>query len=704
MGKTKQKKYKAPKPLPTGLPSVRDFEREEAANGEVEVPGGAAHTVAYVVDKLTSPSAEEREYACTAIATCVTHPEAISALLRLDGIRGLAPLIVDSNHHIRQSALGALRNISVDGGPDVCKKLVLKDVLTPLIALLNEYGVDWIPEHSQAKRKADVKVEIYTQAVHLLANLCESTELAVTVFNKENLGRFLLPCLNTEKYGFPLAVAAAQCLYSVSEDNPESASFYCENQSTLESVVGCDPLTPGLLLLRTLAIGILCNSNSQVISQASGGVVVAMVTKLTEVLTQDPVERLKSACEKLNAHTTLPPVKAENGENVAIAEADPGPGEEETEVSNGPAGDGQANEKMEEEPVASSSKQTPPSHATKAVDICLDLEEVQYLLTAQQVALELLTNLCVGEDEGEDWEDMDSSSSSDDLTCMDTNMADTEVDNNNMFNTLCLPTEVHTAFTSNDLLDKVLSKANVVKLPADIVKALEDREMWKSIVKSLQTVQSHALLCINNLVTCLTVEALGGVEKLHKIWLGLLQTSTPSKGLENSSLLEAVTSAMRAVIQKMAGLETNKFSEVKGQELEFIFQLGQTCPVSQVRANSVRIISTIGCILATATEPHPGLKDIGLFLVGVACQDTDLWVTAEALDSIFDVFGEDHLDPILKEIGMIDKLKKLDPVLKSKMSSQRKQLGEHYPVIYTAKRNLGPFIKYKTTHLAGSKS
>lgn len=47
---------------------------------------------------------------------------------------------------------------------------------------------------------------------------------------------------------------------------------------------------------------------------------------------------------------------------------------------------------------------------------------------------------------------------------------------------------------------------------------------------SLQTVQSHALLCINNLVTSLEADALGGVEKLHKIWLGLLQASTPSVG------------------------------------------------------------------------------------------------------------------------------------------------------------------------------
>lgn len=48
--------------------------------------------------------------------------------------------------------------------------------------------------------------------VYGLFNFSESTELAVTVFNKENLGRFLVPCLNTEKYGFPLAVAAGERL------------------------------------------------------------------------------------------------------------------------------------------------------------------------------------------------------------------------------------------------------------------------------------------------------------------------------------------------------------------------------------------------------------------------------------------------------------------------------------------------------------
>lgn len=61
-------------------------------------------------------------------------------------------------------------------------------------------------------------------------------------------------------------------------------------------------------------------------------------------------------------------------------------------------------------------------------------------------------------------------------------------------------------------------------------------------------------------------------------------------------------------------------------------------------------------------------QDIGVLLLEVVCQDTDLWVVAEALDSIFDVFGEDHIDPVLKEIGLVDKLKTVAPALKSKVS------------------------------------
>ena len=44
-----------------------------------------------------------------------------------------------------------------------------------------------------------------------------------------------------------------------------------------------------------------------------------------------------------------------------------------------------------------------------------------------------------------------------------------------------------------------------------------------------------------------------------------------------------------------------------------------------------------------------------------------LWVVAEALDAVFDVFAEDHLNPLMREIGLIEKLQALVPYLKHKV-------------------------------------
>ena len=41
---------------------------------------------------------------------------------------------------------------------------------------------------------------------------------------------------------------------------------------------------------------------------------------------------------------------------------------------------------------------------------------------------------------------------------------------------------------------------------------------------------------------------------------------------------------------------------------------------------------------------------------------------AEALDAIFDVFAEDHTDPVLHEIDLVAKLQAVAPTLKTKVS------------------------------------
>ncbi|XP_061196550.1 HEAT repeat-containing protein 3-like [Saccostrea echinata] len=87
--------------------------------------------------------------------------------------------------------------------------------------------------------------------------------------------------------------------------------------------------------------------------------------------------------------------------------------------------------------------------------------------------------------------------------------------------------------------------------------------------------------------------------------------------------------------------------------------------------------------------------NIGIFLLTIVCGDRDLWVVSEALDCIFDVFGEDHLDPVAQEIGLTERLSKLIPDMKARVNMVKKKPDEHYPVISTARTNLIRFVKYK---------
>lgn len=60
--------------------------------------------------------------------------------------------------------------------------------------------------------------------------------------------------------------------------------------------------------------------------------------------------------------------------------------------------------------------------------------------------------------------------------------------------------------------------------------------------------QTHALLCLNNLVSSMDIEALGGVDKLYAVWQGLTQLSTA----QNSMFLSQINSAVlfKAIVKQ----------------------------------------------------------------------------------------------------------------------------------------------------------
>jgi len=65
---------------------------------------------------------------------------------------------------------------------------------------------------------------------------------------------------------------------------------------------------------------------------------------------------------------------------------------------------------------------------------------------------------------------------------------------------------------------------------------------------------------------------------------------------------------------------------------------------------------------------------IGSCLLQVITTDGQLWIVAEALDAIYDIFAEDHVDIVGNEIALLQVLKSVVEPLKQKVSLLQQNL------------------------------
>ena len=61
------------------------------------------------IPQLQSPSEEARECGCAMTAGLISEPGAIEELMKLNVVKILAPLMLDTSLDVRQKSLGALR-------------------------------------------------------------------------------------------------------------------------------------------------------------------------------------------------------------------------------------------------------------------------------------------------------------------------------------------------------------------------------------------------------------------------------------------------------------------------------------------------------------------------------------------------------------------------------------------------------------------
>uniref|UniRef100_A0A3P8Q9E5 SYO1-like TPR repeats domain-containing protein n=1 Tax=Astatotilapia calliptera TaxID=8154 RepID=A0A3P8Q9E5_ASTCA len=663
MGKSKTTKFKRPQFNSVGLPVtvVKEGDGEEEEHGDDSCPA------AELLEKLQSPSADVREFACASISRVVQQSQTIPGFLQRDAVRRLGPMLLDRSLAVRETATGALRNLSACGGQEVCEDMVKHDIMTPLTALLREVRL-----HRCFSLTASLQLLPISSCY---SNINESSSQALSVFNKSGLLDVVVQCLEKHPHNLELAISAAHCLHTVTEDNPELlCSMNTAVLGALENVLLSSQPGVTQTLLRTLAAGTLWNMKSSLPAARQAETVNAVVATLSQ-------------CLDLDAGMLIPELRQA----------------EELRHRNAPAVsdiEGQAPEELAEEEMIEEEEAPKQKRNGKAAKVDNDfsdllprgkeeLREATALLTAQQTSLEIIVNMCCSDDPSDDeWEEESSSDESDmgpDGLCDGVS---------NLMSPLCLSAEVHGALINHSIPQKVLKKTEFPK--KETVNLCHQNPSWRGLIKKMERVQSRALTCLHSILSTMDAESLGGATALQEAAQHLSSMVFGAPEIpKDEEFLEAVISAMRSLLQMIASKNIPQC--MTPQQLMSLSETATRCDVVSVRVNAVAILGITGSTLAKEKGTAETLQMIGNALLQVATKDPELVVNGEALDALFDVFADgEEAETAAKNISLLPALKALQPVFKTKIRKEGK--GKYSPqqlcVLDNIRVNLRRFIGY----------
>ncbi|XP_053438132.1 HEAT repeat-containing protein 3 isoform X3 [Nycticebus coucang] len=491
MGKSRTKRFKRPQFSPTGECQVEAATAANGTGGE-EDDGPAAE----LLEKLQHPSAEVRECACAGLARLVQQRPVLPDLARRDAVRRLGPLLLDPSLAVRETAAGALRNLSACGGFEICDDMVTKDIMTPLVALLKECGAGldssgMSPQDKKDQNRNSIE-NIANEAVNVLWNICECSSRAVSIFNKEGCLEMVLKYLSRFSTNVDLAISVAYCLQTVTEDNPELlTSFSAASLCVLESAMLSPVSSMEHLLLKTLVAGTIWNLKDVIPCKSQAEIINAILKIFSEVLEMDSgqivIQMKEAETQRLKTLTETEEI-IQNGNGDGLIEDD----------------------EMEEIPHKRKvRRKTFVSDLLPPTD--KELRETIALLAAQQTALEVIVNMCCSEDPSDDeWEELSSSDESD--MFMENSFSEC---GGQLLSPLCLSHEIHTALTNYLIPKKIFEKTAFPNSTA--VDLCSSNPTWKPLIKKMNTVQCRALVCLQTLVSLLDVDHLGGVSVLQTL-------------------------------------------------------------------------------------------------------------------------------------------------------------------------------------------
>ncbi|KAL3673211.1 hypothetical protein V7S43_000934 [Phytophthora oleae] len=654
MGKAKKlrtisHKKRAP---PTGGPSTAELEELQA----MDFSTMAADEV-QLFKGLVDLQGAVREATCVAIATMFGDVESDEAetksrrklqrMVDAGLLKKLIPRVVDPLPMVRQHALGALRNISVTGGLELCELMTTQNVVTPLVKVITENATDAALNGSGDLRA----VQLLEQAVALLGNLCESCQAAINELTQGELLPPIFKIAAQSRTHTALHLETLKLLLLITEGNAQLNEVIGANtayQQTIGALIQA-PADQLSLQVRLEAVGIAMNL--QTIMKVEDNVA-RMVPVLEAALAYDAVNVMQMA-QQASESFELSQKSLLEDENV---DDDTLTAEEEQKIS------------------------------AAQLKVRTWRDSVHTLT----LALELVAQLAASGDDNDDEEEW----ASDDEDAME-EYAASHMNTEGAMGAAGSP------------VSKSLETSRVFPLCVTILQGVVSVPQLptKSIAKDFEKMRIRVCNAVNNLLLSVSWEVLGE-ETVPQIFRNLCALyrnlnreteTTPTNFLLESSatndLEVAVTAAMLSALRRSTS-ESRQLA-VAAEDAQLILSCAAQGRSAESRLNAIGMIGCVGKRCSTPAEKEA----VGRSLVS-RLDDSSLEVVAETLNAVFDVYDDEEFDDTFRVLNFLSALERTSSALKSKLKAEQKQLDRALVAhVKETRLNLLRFIKYKKRHL-----
>ncbi|KAI0964127.1 hypothetical protein AcW1_010246 [Taiwanofungus camphoratus] len=221
MGKS-QKKRQMRRRNPMRVPDShlpRGLESASATSSKKE-------TILPIIQKMESVDPSERKWACVAVSNIIQNDPSTRRLLQGKNVVGaLITRLSDSEEEVVIEAAGALRNLCIDGGFDICAEMYNRNILAPLKTFVPKISTtlsQFLSSPKTAPQSAQKLVyEFADNVITIMWCLSETSDKAMNAINQISLIPFLMSFLaSREKLPLSTVTSAAQCLYVLTDENP----------------------------------------------------------------------------------------------------------------------------------------------------------------------------------------------------------------------------------------------------------------------------------------------------------------------------------------------------------------------------------------------------------------------------------------------------------------------------------------------------